>query len=1390
MDARSILQCFNAKGVKIWVESGNIKIKSKPGLITDIEKDFVRENKAEILLMLVADSNSTHQQLANFDDRYALTPLQQAYWVGETGLYSYSSPAFFYEEYSAKSVDIDRLSLCIRKLIARHELLRARIHSDATQSTMSIEEQKSFVVTCTDLSKLTKHKRNKKLIAYRHDCQRNVSGIHDNPHFSMHVHRWKDGQLVHFLGRFIIGDGWSWTLFLKELAKLYEMPEYQFDPIGYSFRQYIEHLSEWSLSDKYQRSMDYWQARIPDLPPSPQLPVLDKCIDGGDKWQFMTRQSFSLGEASWQQLVQIARCKRLTPSTVLCTAFSEVLAVWSSSAHFIINLMYTRRENLHSDIENVFGNFSATMLLEIDLRDTNSFEKNAGKIQSQLFKDLEHSDIAGVDVARIINHQNGGGHELPSVPIVFASMVNDLNNTEQVAIDRLGWKKQYDSIITPQVLIDLQVEDQGSGIRINMDTQDGYYQDGILDKLFNSYQELISQLVNDVGVWENEIYYQLPHDFHPVRQEINDTNTNYPVRCLHELYRPQLTINDAKTAIYSPDRNYSYKDLHDKSSLLMKMMSAVNCDLNGKVIAVIADKNFAQISSVLAVLRSGAAYLPISLSMPINRINYVLKSCGVSLILKDTCVDLPELFYTQYSIIEVENTLVSGDEYNTEPLGEIHIYNPEQLAYIIFTSGSTGRPKGVMIKHAAAVNTIQDVNSRFAVGDQDRIMAFSPINFDLSVYDIFGSLAAGASMVLPESSLVQDSRYLIKLIIEQSITVINCVPAVMESIVEQAELQDLQLCSVRLVMMSGDWIPIGLPERINAVCKAQVVSLGGATEAAIWSCYFNIDSVDSAWNSIPYGYPLANQKLFILNERLEDCPNQVPGEIYIGGVGLAEGYWQDEEKTSAVFFNHPTTGERLYKTGDWGLYHENGMIEFLGRQDSQVKINGYRIELGEIEAVLSKVSGVDQAVVTVQKEQGTSSSITAFLKPTNGVTLEIDQVTVELATYVPGYMVPSNWIVLEHLPLTSNSKVDRKALSAYLTEQSIESTTAIAPRNKTETKLADIWAQVLAKNNLSVNVNFFELGGNSLLAIRMLSLVEQQFGVHIPIHDIFEANTIECLADIIMGDTTSDKSRHIICLNQRQDKPSLFLIHPIGGNLLCYSGFVKHLGPNFSIFGLQSLDVDSNEQLTIEDIASTYVDEILRFEHRGPFLIAGWSFGGVVGYEMSNQLCALGLHVRVIMIDPWVSKVSDTQQFSQNDYIRGFISDLIEGSNLPDWFTDPTRNNAVMTAGDILKHLKQHDKKFSVLSEKEFNRFLAIYSKNRDALTRYNPGFNNNDIHIIAAEELSESLCLYLQPLADFIARQEHLEENSQIHTLTTINHYNIISSDELFQLVTTIISS
>jgi amino acid adenylation domain-containing protein len=619
----------------------------------------------------------------------------------------------------------------------------------------------------------------------------------------------------------------------------------------------------------------------------------------------------------------------------------------------------------------------------------------------------------------------------------------------------------------------------------------------MIDDLFAAYGKRLAELASNESAWQQSwidvLDHMLPAEQQSIRDAANATDAALPTELLHAGFLRSAANTPDAPAVIANDRCLSYAELDKLSNQLARQLLEQGVKTN-ELVAVVMQKGWEQIVAVLGILKSGAAYLPVDATMPAERLHYLLEfgeaRIAVTQVCQDAAIDWPAATH---------RIRVSDDELAAAPDTPVtSTATLEDIAYVIFTSGSTGQPKGVVIDHRGAVNTCIDINQRFAVSGRDRVLALSSLSFDLSVYDIFGVLAAGGAIVMPDATGMRDPAHWAGLVAKHQVTLWNTVPALMDLLTDYAEQQvEPVLQSLRVVMMSGDWIPVKLPNRIRAMGQdIQVISMGGATEASIWSIIYPIHEVPPDWTSIPYGKAMVNQSFHVLNSELAPCPVWVPGELYIGGIGVARGYWHDEQKTAASFIIHPRTGERLYRTGDLGRFLPDGNIEFMGREDFQVKIQGFRVELGDIEAALEAHPGIRNTVVVAHGPDRGSKRLIAYVVAEHEPPPTPAEMKSWLGSKLPAYMVPGAFVMLEKLPLTANGKVDRRELPEPPALDKREPA-AIAPAQTARDADADIArlaAAVLGADALDPTANLLQLGATSIEMIRIANALDQHLG--------------------------------------------------------------------------------------------------------------------------------------------------------------------------------------------------------------------------------------------------------------------------------------------------------
>jgi pyochelin synthetase len=584
--------------------------------------------------------------------------------------------------------------------------------------------------------------------------------------------------------------------------------------------------------------------------------------------------------------------------------------------------------------------------------------------------------------------------------------------------------------------------------------------------------------------------------------------------CLaQDLFVAQAMRAPEQPAVISVAGGLSYGELLSASRMLGHRLRALGVKPN-TLVAIVMDKGWEQVVGVLGALEAGAAYLPIDANVPPDRLRYLLEDGEVEVILTQSWLDERLKWPANVVRLPVDQPgLLAGD---AEPLARTQ--TPEDIAYVLYTSGSTGKPKGVMIAHRGLVNCVLETNRAFDVKADDRVLAVTALHHDMSVYDIFGVLAAGGGIVMPDRDGTRSPDHWVDLINHLGVSVWNSVPAFMEMLLVHAAARKLALRDrLRLAFLGGDWIPLSAPARIREhFGDVEVVSVGGPTETTVWNIWYPVKQVRPDWKSIPYGHPIANTHYYVFDENLNECPVGEPGELCCAGVGLLKGYWRNPEQTAARTAMHPRTGERIYRTGDRGRLMPDGEIEFLGRIDRQVKINGQRIELGEIEATLIRQPGVKQAVVDAVEGDG-QKKLAAYIVPERGFHLEPSDLRAAVENFLPAHMLPSTFLIMESLPLNANGKVDRSLLPAP--ERNATISDGLPAMSGMEATISSVWSRVLGVEQVSPTDNFFDLGGDSILLVQVHTELQEALGRMFSVTDLFQYCSIRSLGKYLEGQT-------------------------------------------------------------------------------------------------------------------------------------------------------------------------------------------------------------------------------------------------------------------------------
>ena len=949
INVEELIERYEDMGIHLYLDDDKLKFKAPVGAMTSERKQELKKYKEMLITYLKYEDEEI--PVSDTDNRFSIFPLtniQAAYLTGRGQNYSYGGVSCHaYGEVILEKTDKDRMEEAFHRVILRHDMLRAVVFQEGYQQVLKEAELPELKSTVCSSEK----EFEKVSMQVRQELMYKQYELGKFPMYDLCLTSFDDKTIMHFSIDMLLADFPSVNIILNDLMTFYNDPDSDMPEPDITFRDILLFRQSRKNSkrgkEKYQQDKAYWLERAEDFPSAPNLPAAGK-PDGGEIIQFCKL----IDSNQKERLTKFAGKNHITPSALILAAYAQVIARWSDTERFALNITKMDRPQVHPHMSQVVGDFTDVIVLDADFSEKLPFIGNAKKLQNRLWTDLEHSSYSGIDFLRELNRKR---KEPMIVPIVYTSTLG----VENAASDK-KYELAYEISQTPQVWIDCQVSERNGGIYINWDVRKGVFEESIIKDMFEALSRLIDELSENDKVYQSPYPVVLPERTVDVRRKVNDTKKDIPASTLLDGFMEAVNNTPERSAVIYGDKVYNYRELYDRACCYGDALKKIGFKRN-ELCAVSCPKSFEQIAAVLGILLAGGAYVPILDSQPVSRKNKILERGNIKYIIT----------YGELSDYEIEGlSLIDPDELTGTAAGfEAVMPKPEDTAYIIFTSGSTGTPKGVIITHKAAMNTILDINSRFGINEKDAAIGIAELSFDLSVYDIFGMFAAGGTLVMPHDSETHNAERWIELIKKYSVTVWNTVPAHMQMLCSAAEYAKEKL-GLKKILMSGDWIPLELPEKIRGITSdADIYSLGGATEAAIWSIYYPIGENNPFENSIPYGYPLANQYFKVLSEKGEEQPDLVPGELYIGGEGVALGYLNDDEQTNSHFVDIEGNGAILYRTGDYGMYHSDGTIEFLGRKDNQIKRHGHRIELNEIEHVIENMANAEQAAVIISANE-------------------------------------------------------------------------------------------------------------------------------------------------------------------------------------------------------------------------------------------------------------------------------------------------------------------------------------------------------------------------------------------------------------------------------------
>jgi amino acid adenylation domain-containing protein len=1117
----------------------------------------------------------------------------------------------------------DALRWSVGELVRRHEALRTTFTKQSGHPCQVIHASLDPLWTEEDVRMLQQELREPRALELATAEARRPFDLEQGPLLRiLLVQLGEEDHVLVVSTHHIISDQWSYGVVARELVACYNafsegtlvsiQPE-----LAIQYVDFAQWQRAWLTGPVLAEQLTHWKAKLIDLPvvalPSdrPRLPVHSFKGD---------HVSLDLSWTLINRLKQLSVREGVTLYMLFLTGFFILLHRLTQQRDLVIGTPIANRNRL--EVEELIGTFVNTLVLRTDVTGDLTFREVLGTVRDLSLDAYAHQDIPFEKLVEELRPDRSQGG-LPLVQVLFNFANTPFARTE---FRHLSWTPYEVSRGAAQLDLGLSIDPLASR-KAYLEFNSDLFDRTTAERWLAQYRQLMEAIVEQPEERIGRLAILTEQERSRILRTWNSTDMPFDRdACFPQLFEAQAARTPDAPAVTFEGIDLSYGELNRRANRLAHRLRehGVGPDV---VVPVLLERSLELLISLLAVMKAGGAYLPLVPGLPMRRLATMVESSQAAILVTDSSL-LAGLPNHQRPVLCLDRDADLSARYpseNPSPLA-----GSRHLAYVLFTSGSTGQPKGVEIEHRALVNFLLSMQREPGIGSGDVVMALTPLSFDIAGLELFLPLLAGARIILANRRQASDGAWLQRELDQGHVTVMQATPATWR-LVLQAGWQGVRRVKA---LCGGESMPRDLAQALLARTES-LWNVYGPTETTIWS---TLERVRTADRSVSLGRPIANTQVYVLDVNREPMPVGIPGELYIGGDGLARGYRGAPHLTEERFVASPfRTGERLYRTGDQVKWLPDGRLEYVGRIDHQVKLRGFRIELGEIESVLAEQPTVKQAVVVVREDVPGDKRLAAYVTAREGQTCDPQALRRALREAVPDYMVPAAVVPLETFPLTANGKVDRSALPIPTLESVHDGAQAVEPRNRIELQLAAIWEQVLGITPIGVRDNFFALGGYSLLALRMFGAIEQTFGTRLPMALLFQAPTIEQLADVLAGEGCAVRWRSLVAVQPEGTQPPFFAVPGVGGNVLVFARLATLLGRDQPFYGLQARGLDGKEKpfMRVEEMAAHYIDELRSVQPQGPYLIGGTCTGGLVAYEIAQQLTAQGERVILAVIESW-----------------------------------------------------------------------------------------------------------------------------------------------------------
>lgn len=1165
-----------------------------------------------------------------------LSPGQKRLWFVENfepGNRAYNLPF----DYRIKGdVNVSILEKSFNELINRHESLRTLLLSSDGVPFQTVLSTLPFSLNVVNLEKLSQEERNSAVEKYSLENEMHIFDLEKGPLFIAKLLKINETEwLLLFNMHHAISDGWSVKILVDELGLIYTallqstpllLPEL---PITY--RDFSVWQNEWLKSEDCKKELDFWINELKGAPDLLQLPTdfqrpKNQTYDGDEI-------SFWLDQKTTAQLRLFGQQNKGSLFITLLSIFNTLISRYASQEEFLIGIPIAGRN--FEEQESLVGMLINNFPLRITPLDQMTFPEMFEMSRKKFFQAYDNQKLP---IDRIIEELKVT--RTSNISPLFQVMFNLLDMFDEeisLADSIMNMVDKRRSIA--QFDLSLHIYESKNSLNCVLEYNTNLFKKSRIERMAGHFQELVQSILENPEQKLRSIPLLSEIEKKVILEEWNETKAEFPEElCIHQLFEAQVVKTPNAIAIRDERKQLTYNELNFKANKLARYLHNSGA-IEGSLVAICMERSTDILVALLAIQKSGCTYIPLDPIYPKDRLALILEDGNPIIMLTERKLlgSLPETSAKNIFIEEAsayENESGENTDFNV---------SPETIAYLIYTSGSTGKPKGVQIQQRALVNFICSMAKKPGITSDDIMLAVTTISFDIAGLEMYLPITYGASIYVASHETSMNPDLLMQRIDDTGATILQATPVTFRML-NSAEWGG----SKRLkILCGGEAMPKELAYDLIRKCK-ELWNMYGPTETTVWSTVEKVEINDhDKTGYINLGKPIDNTLIYVLNPEFQPVPIGYPGELFIGGDGLAKGYFNLPEMTKDRFLPDPFSpvkGARMYRTGDLVQQTEEGKLEFLNRVDSQVKIRGFRIELGEIESAITQYPTIDNNVVIVREDTPGDKKLVAYIIKKENQETDISDLRQFLKTKIPDYMVPSSFVFIDQFPLTPNGKIDRKVLPPPQESAAQQSKEYVAPATETEKKLAAIWSEILKIKQIGTDEDFFEIGGHSMIAVTLMVKIEKELGVRLPLAVLFDHGTIHEMGLLLDKKSEPVHWGSLVPIRSKGTKKPLYLVHGAGLNLLLYTTIVAHLDPDQPVFGLQAKGLDGEDEplYSIEEIAAYYNEEILKIDKSGSYALAGFSMGGQLAYDMARQLVEAGFKVSFLGVFDTVSEnVSD-----------------------------------------------------------------------------------------------------------------------------------------------------